>query len=206
MGSLCTAASGPTSHLPSVQRFTRGHSVCRADGQRSGFIFTHDSIFVGEDGPTHQPVEQLAALRAIPNLAVWRPGDARETVAAWNAALRRDTGPTALVLSRQNLPVLEQDGVEAGAARGGWLALRESAGTAELAIAATGSELHAAPDAARARSLRRAGACGWFRYRASSRRARRRVPGVGAAGERAVAHRRGAGRGRRRAARPRDER
>jgi transketolase len=119
-------------------------------GQRVVFLFTHDSIFVGEDGPTHQPVEQLAALRAIPNLAVWRPGDARETVAAWNAALRRDAGPTALVLSRQNLPVLDQDGVEAGAARGGWLALRESAGPPELAIAATGSELHAALDAARA--------------------------------------------------------
>ena len=77
-------------------------------GQPVVYIFTHDSIFVGEDGPTHQPVEQLAALRAIPNLAVWRPADARETVAAWNAALQRKTGPTALMLSRQNLPVLDQ--------------------------------------------------------------------------------------------------
>ncbi len=106
------------------------------------FVFTHDSIFVGEDGPTHQPVEQLAALRAIPNLDVWRPGDARETVVAWDAALRRKDGPTALLLSRQNLPVLEQDGVEEQAARGGFVVLGEPDGAApELVIAATGSEL-----------------------------------------------------------------
>ncbi len=106
------------------------------------FVFTHDSIFVGEDGPTHQPVEQIAALRAIPNLAVWRPGDARETVAAWDAALRRTDGPTALLLSRQNLPVLEADGIEEQAAKGGYVLLRESGeGAPELVIAATGSEL-----------------------------------------------------------------
>jgi transketolase len=114
------------------------------------YVFTHDSIFVGEDGPTHQPVEQIAALRAIPNLAVWRPADARETVAAWNAALRRDDGPTALVLSRQNLPVLDVDGVEEQAARGAWVVQRESGGSAELVIAATGAEVHNALDAARA--------------------------------------------------------
>jgi transketolase len=119
-------------------------------GQPVVYLFTHDSIFVGEDGPTHQPVEQLAALRAIPNLAVWRPADARETVAAWNAALQRKTGPTALILSRQNLPVLDQDGVEEAAARGGWVAQREAAGTAELVIAATGSEVSIAIEAARA--------------------------------------------------------
>ncbi len=113
------------------------------------FIFSHDSIFVGEDGPTHQPVEQIAALRAIPNLEVWRPADARETVAAWQAALARSHGPTALLLSRQNLPVLEQDGVEAQAARGGWIALREAgAAPPELVIAATGSELSPALGAA----------------------------------------------------------
>ena len=119
-------------------------------GQPVTYIFTHDSIFVGEDGPTHQPVEQLAALRAIPNLAVWRPADARETVAAWNAALHRDTGPTALILSRQNLAVLEQDGVEESAARGGWVVQREAGGAPELVIAATGSELQPALEAARA--------------------------------------------------------
>jgi len=113
------------------------------------YIFTHDSIFVGEDGPTHQPVEQLAALRAIPNLDVWRPADARETVVAWNAALRRDSGPTALILSRQNLPVLDGDDVEAQASRGGWVVHRESGeGAPELVIAATGSELAPALEAA----------------------------------------------------------
>jgi transketolase len=114
------------------------------------FVFTHDSIFVGEDGPTHQPVEQLAALRAIPNLDVWRPADARETVAAWDAALRRNDGPTALVLSRQNLPVLDVDGVEEHARHGGWIVLRESgAAPPDLVLAATGSELAPALDAAR---------------------------------------------------------
>ncbi len=115
------------------------------------FVFTHDSFFVGEDGPTHQPVEQIAALRAIPNLDVWRPADARETVAAWNAALRREDGPTALLLSRQNLPVLEPDGVEELAQHGGWVVVREAgAAPPELVIAATGSELPLALDAARA--------------------------------------------------------
>jgi len=114
------------------------------------YVFTHDSIFVGEDGPTHQPVEQIAALRAIPNLELWRPADARETVAAWNAALHRDRGPTALVLSRQNLPVLELEGAEERAARGGWVVLPEPAGvTPELTFVATGAEVHAALEAAR---------------------------------------------------------
>ena len=115
------------------------------------YVFTHDSIFVGEDGPTHQPVEQLAALRAIPNLRVWRPADARETVAAWDAALRRDRGPTALVLSRQSLAVLDGDRVEERAARGGWVVVPEPAGVVpELVFVATGAELHPALEAARA--------------------------------------------------------
>jgi transketolase len=114
------------------------------------YVFTHDSIFVGEDGPTHQPVEQLAALRAIPNLAVWRPADARETVAAWNVALHRDTGPTALVLSRQNLAVLEGASVEEKAARGAWVVADAPGGAPELVIAATGAEVHPALEAAAA--------------------------------------------------------
>jgi transketolase len=115
------------------------------------FVFSHDSIFVGEDGPTHQPVEQIAALRAIPNLDVWRPADARETVVAWDAALRRNDGPTALLLSRQNLPVLEQDGVEEQAQHGGWVVAREAgAAPPELVFAATGSELPLALAAASA--------------------------------------------------------
>jgi transketolase len=83
------------------------------------YVFTHDSIFVGEDGPTHQPVEQLAALRAIPQLEVWRPADARETAVAWSEALRRERGPSALALTRQPLPSLEGDSIESLATRGG---------------------------------------------------------------------------------------
>jgi transketolase len=119
-------------------------------GQPVVYVFTHDSIFVGEDGPTHQPVEQLAALRAIPNLAVWRPADAREAVAAWNAALHRDSGPTALVLSRQALVVLDADRVEESAAHGGWVVAAESAGAPpDLILVATGSEVQTALEAAR---------------------------------------------------------
>jgi transketolase len=113
------------------------------------FLFTHDSIFVGEDGPTHQPVEQAAALRAIPNLEVWRPADARETAAAWLAALRRSDGPTALLLTRQPLAVLEGDAIEAQAARGGYVALRESTASPELVLVATGSEVSICLEAAR---------------------------------------------------------
>ena len=77
-------------------------------GQRVVYIFTHDSIGMGEDGPTHQPIEQLMGLRTVPNLVVLRPADATESVEAWKAALERREGPTALVLSRQNLPVLDR--------------------------------------------------------------------------------------------------
>ena len=113
------------------------------------YVFTHDSIFVGEDGPTHQPVEQVAALRAIPNLEVWRPADAAETGAAWQAALRRDAGPTALVLTRQPVPPLHADGTAADAERGGYVLRREPEGPPELVIAATGSEVSISLEAAR---------------------------------------------------------
>ena len=114
------------------------------------YVFTHDSIFLGEDGPTHQPVEHLAALRAVPNLVVWRPADARETVAAWRAALARDDGPVALALTRQGVPILESEGVEEHAARGGYVVAREpDARGPELVLVATGSEVHLALAAAR---------------------------------------------------------
>ena len=80
-------------------------------------VFTHDSIGLGEDGPTHQPIEHAASLRLIPNMDVWRPCDALETAVAWRAAVERRNGPTSLLLSRQNLP--PQDGGEARATRGG---------------------------------------------------------------------------------------
>jgi len=111
------------------------------------FVFTHDSLFVGEDGPTHQPVEQIAALRAIPNLEVWRPADPRETVAAWRSALTRKQGPVAMALTRQSVPTLEMEGVEQKARRGGYVVV-ECQGEPELVIVGTGSEVSLAVEAA----------------------------------------------------------
>jgi transketolase len=107
-------------------------------GQQVLYIFTHDSIGLGEDGPTHQPIEHLASLRAIPNLDVVRPADANETAAAWQHALERRDGPTALILTRQALPTLDPD-VRDGAARGGYI-LRDVADPRAVLIA-TGSEV-----------------------------------------------------------------
>ena len=106
------------------------------------FVFTHDSIFVGEDGPTHQPVEHLAALRTVPGLTLWRPADARETAAAWAAALERTDGPTALALTRQPVAVLEGEDVERRARYGGYVLVPEAGSNEpELVIVATGSEV-----------------------------------------------------------------
>ncbi|MGC1184625.1 MAG: transketolase [Candidatus Dormiibacterota bacterium] len=107
------------------------------------WVYTHDSIGLGEDGPTHQPVEQLAALRAIPNLVVLRPGDANESSWAWAAALQRETAPTAIVLCRQNLPVLPhtKELAPAGVARGAYLLLDAEGGECRALLIGTGSEL-----------------------------------------------------------------
>jgi transketolase len=115
------------------------------------YIGTHDSIGLGEDGPTHQPVEHLAMLRAIPNLVVLRPADAAETVEAWRAAMLRRTGPTLLVLSRQKLPVLERPplGAADGVSRGAYILLDAPGGAPQAILIATGSELHVAVGAAR---------------------------------------------------------
>jgi len=108
------------------------------------WIFTHDSIGLGEDGPTHQPVEHLAALRAIPNLAVIRPADANETSEAWRAAIRRRTGPSALILTRQALPVLDRGFYEpaAGLQRGAYVLADLGEHTPEIILMATGSEVN----------------------------------------------------------------
>lgn len=113
-------------------------------GAPSIFVFTHDSVFLGEDGPTHQPIEHLASLRAIPGLHVVRPADAGETAEAWEMALERTEGPTALVLTRQAVPVLDRTGLEGAAHRGGYV-LRP--GT-DLVLIATGSEVWVALEAA----------------------------------------------------------
>nr|WP_059390814.1 transketolase [Pseudomonas toyotomiensis] len=105
------------------------------------YVFTHDSIGLGEDGPTHQPIEQLASLRGTPNLDTWRPADAVESAVAWKYAIERADGPSALVFSRQNLPHQPRDAQQlADVARGGYV-LKGSAGEPELILIATGSEV-----------------------------------------------------------------
>ncbi|RPE74810.1 transketolase [Vulcaniibacterium tengchongense] len=111
-------------------------------------VYTHDSIGLGEDGPTHQPVEHLASLRYIPHNDVWRPCDAVESAVAWKAAIERRDGPSCLVFSRQNLPHQPRDARQlADVARGGYV-LRDSAGTPEIILIATGSEVGLAMQAA----------------------------------------------------------
>jgi transketolase len=102
------------------------------------YVFTHDSVFVGEDGPTHQPVEQTASLRAIPGLTVIRPADARETVAAWRIIAEHREGPVALLLTRQKLPILEKTDIE-GVARGAYVLA--DAGDPQVLLMASGSEV-----------------------------------------------------------------
>jgi transketolase len=110
------------------------------------YVFTHDSVAVGEDGPTHQPVEHIAALRAIPNLVVMRPADANETVFAWQFALSRKEGPTALLLTRQKVPIIDQSRFASpeGVFRGGYILADAPQGTPDVLILATGSEVHLA--------------------------------------------------------------
>jgi transketolase len=113
------------------------------------YIFTHDSIGLGEDGPTHQPVEHLAALRAIPQLTVIRPADANETAVAWRVALTQQRGPVALVLTRQNLPIFDRTRMAApdGLERGAYVLIDAAGGAPELILIASGSEVPLAVEA-----------------------------------------------------------
>jgi transketolase len=122
----------------------------------SVFVWTHDSVALGEDGPTHQPIEQLAALRLIPNLAVVRPADANETSAAWLEILRRQEGPAGIALTRQNIPVFERgDGAASGdvfasaanTAKGAYVLAEAPNGTPDVILIATGSEVQLAVEA-----------------------------------------------------------
>ncbi|MBK6739849.1 MAG: transketolase [Haliea sp.] len=116
--------------------------------QQSIFVFTHDSIGLGEDGPTHQPVEQLTILRITPNMQTWRPCDAVESAVAWKAAIERRDGPSSLVFSRQNLPhQARSDEQVANIARGGYV-LRDCEGAPDAILIATGSEVQLAMSAA----------------------------------------------------------
>jgi transketolase len=155
---MASIANGAALHggvLPYVATFLVFHDYMRPAvrlsalmGQRVVYVYTHDSVFLGEDGPTHQPVETLLALRAIPGVHVYRPADARETASAWKAALARRDGPTALILTRQDLPVLPGTaGREAAAIAGGYAVL-EPDRAPDVVLLATGSEVATAVDAA----------------------------------------------------------
>lgn len=117
----------------------------------SVFVWTHDSVALGEDGPTHQPIEQLATLRLIPNMTVVRPADANETAAAWIEILRRRGGPTGIALTRQNIPVFPRGkngfATTSGVAKGAYVLLDSPDGTPDVILIATGSEVHLAVDA-----------------------------------------------------------
>ena len=147
------------------------------------YLFTHDSVAVGEDGPTHQPVEHLANLRAIPNLDVLRPADGRETAAAWLHALKRTDGPTALVLTRQGLPQLDGSGKEA--LKGAYIVGREKSEPADLLIIASGSEVSLALEAKAAleekgRSVRVVSMPSWELFERQDQRYREKIlpPGI----------------------------
>ena len=116
------------------------------------FVFTHDSIGLGEDGPTHQPIEQLASLRATPNVMVWRPADANEVSWCWKAALEHRSGPSMLALTRQNLPTLDRSrlGDARGTERGAYILKKERGAVPDVILMATGSEVHVALMAAEA--------------------------------------------------------
>jgi transketolase len=120
------------------------------------FVWTHDSVALGEDGPTHQPIEQLSTLRAIPNLAIGRPGDANEVSYAWLEILKRRGGPAGIALTRQNIPVFERgDGDASGetfasaanVAKGAYVLAEAPNGTPDVILIATGSEVQLAVDA-----------------------------------------------------------
>ncbi|MDO8960033.1 MAG: transketolase [Rhodocyclaceae bacterium] len=112
--------------------------------QRVIYVFTHDSIGLGEDGPTHQPVEQIATLRLIPNMDVWRPCDTVETMVAWTAAVEKATGPSSLALSRQNLPFVARDAATIQNIKKGGYVISAAKGAARAIIIATGSEIELA--------------------------------------------------------------
>ena len=118
--------------------------VAALSGYHSIFVFTHDSIGVGEDGPTHQPIEQLASLRVIPNLVVFRPADANETAQTWKYALQHRDGPVAMALTRQGLTVLDQEkyAKAANLEKGAYVLIKQD--SPDVLLLASGSEVHLA--------------------------------------------------------------
>ena len=156
MASICNGISLHGGILPYCATFLIFHDYMRPAVRLSSmmnqgviYVYSHDSIFLGEDGPTHQPTETLLALRSIPDLFVVRPGDAQETVEAWKLALARRDNPTALILTRQGLPVMDRSscGSAAGLQQGAYVLL-DSQGTPDVVLIATGSEVPIAMQAA----------------------------------------------------------
>jgi transketolase len=156
MGSIANGMSLDGTFLPYVATFLVFSDYMRPAIRlaslmklRVVYVFTHDSIFLGEDGPTHQPIEHLDALRAIPGLTVFRPADGLETAMAWAWALEQAQGPVALALTRQALPPLARaDGADPKQIWSGGYLLRATSGKPDVVLAATGSEVSLAVDAA----------------------------------------------------------
>ncbi len=149
MAAICNGISLHGAHIPYAATFLMFHDYMRNAVRLSSlmhqgviYIYTHDSVFLGEDGPTHQPVETLCAMRSIPGLRVLRPADAAETVVAWQLAIERRDGPTALSLTRQGLPVLDRESLASadGARQGGYV-LSDTDGPADVVLIGTGSEV-----------------------------------------------------------------
>ena len=124
------------------------------------YVWTHDSIFIGEDGPTHQPVEHVMSFRAMPNMTIIRPADANETAAAWEVALKHKSGPVALSLTRQKLPILPEaaDKAREGVAGGAYVLSDSPLERVDLILIATGSEVHIALEAQKKLKDQRIGA------------------------------------------------
>ncbi len=153
MGQICNGLALHGGFIPFSSTFMVFHDYMRPAlrlaaimRQRHIFVYTHDSIFVGEDGPTHQPIEHLAAMRCMPRVHVFRPCDANETAHAWQYALGRTDGPTVLCLSRQNLPTIDRTryALARETLKGGYILEGEQDASAEIVIVATGSEVHLA--------------------------------------------------------------
>jgi len=155
MGCIASGMARHSGVIPYVATFLIFYDYMRPPvrlaammGQRVIYIFTHDSIGLGEDGPTHQPIEHLAGMRAVPNLTVIRPADATETVEAWKIALKNWRRPTAIILTRQKLPVLDRTKLTtaSGVQRGGYVLWQASA-SPKVILIGTGSEVHIALEA-----------------------------------------------------------
>ncbi|MGB7539996.1 MAG: transketolase [Anaerolineales bacterium] len=151
MGAICNGLAYHGGFIPFGSTFMVFYDYMRPAVRISAisrlhtlWIYTHDSVWLGEDGPTHQPIEQLAAMRATPNLVVLRPADAAETAEAWKVALKRNHGPTVMALTRQNLPIFDRQETQSaqGTAKGAYVLWESKAGAPKLILMASGSEVH----------------------------------------------------------------